>query len=152
MFRIRLSTAYITTAKIYIMVFYYLIQDNISGFNMCFPMRCLGFYGCLWCISYAPFLVMIFLIIAPNPFVFSHIICDLLGWISGSNMFALMFLTLFSLYFSSRMNAHFSINKVLPPTWLRRIKHRNSYQSLLHLLAKRASQPPSYLRSIIHIE
>ena len=50
------------------------------------------------------------------------------------------------------MDAHFSINKVLPYTWLRRIKNRNSYQSLLHLLAKRASQPPSYLRSIIHIE
>jgi len=98
-FRLRLSTAYITTAKIYIMVFYCLFQDNISGFNMCFPIRCLGFYGCL-CISYAPFLVMIFLIIAPHPFVFMHIIWDLLGWISGSNMFALMFLTLFSLYFS----------------------------------------------------
>jgi len=59
---------------------------------MCFPIRCLGFYGCLW-ISYALFLVMIFLIIAPHAFVFSHIIWDLLGWISGSNMFALMFLT-----------------------------------------------------------
>jgi len=98
-FRLRLSTAYITTAKIYIMVFYCVFQDNISGFNMCFPISCLGFYGCL-CISYAPFLVMIFLIIAPHPFVFMHIIWDLLGWISGSNMFALMFLTLFSLYFS----------------------------------------------------
>ena len=31
---------------------------------------------------------------------FLHIIWDLLGWISGSNMFGLMFLTLFSLYFS----------------------------------------------------
>jgi len=81
------------------MVFYCLFQDNIPGFNMCFPIRCLGFYGCL-CISYAPFLVMIFLIIAPHPFVFMHIIWDLFGWISGSNMFALMFLTLFSLYFS----------------------------------------------------
>jgi len=50
------------------------------------------------------------------------------------------------------MDPHFSINKVLRPTWLGRIKNRNSYQSLLHLLAKRASQPPSYLRSIIHIE
>jgi len=81
------------------MVFYCLFQDNISGFNMCFPIRCSGFHGCL-CISYAPFLVMIFLIIAPHPFVFMHIIWDLLGWISGSNMFALMFLILFSLYFS----------------------------------------------------
>jgi len=52
----------------------------------------------------------------------------------------------------AHMDAHFSINKVLPPTWLGRIKNRNSYQSLLHLLAKRASQPPWYLRSIIHIE
>jgi len=43
---------------------------------------------------------MIFLIIAPHPFVFRYIIWDLLGWISGSNMFALMFLTLISLYFS----------------------------------------------------
>jgi len=66
---------------------------------MCFPIKCLGFYGCL-CISYAPFFVMIFLIIAPHPFVFMHIIRDLLGWISGSNMFALMFVTLFFLYFS----------------------------------------------------
>ena len=76
-----------------------LFQDNILGFNMCFPIRCLGFYGCL-CISYALFLVMIFLIIAPQPFVFMHIIWHLVGWISGSNMFALIFLTLFSLYFS----------------------------------------------------
>ena len=43
---------------------------------------------------------MILLIIAPHPYVFMHIIWDLLGWISGSNMFTLMFLTLFSLYFS----------------------------------------------------
>jgi len=81
------------------MVFYCLFQDNISGFNMCFPIRCLGFYRCL-CISYAPFLVMIFLIIAPHLFVFMRIVWDLLGWVSGSNMFALVFLTLFSLYFS----------------------------------------------------
>ena len=71
----------------------------MSGFNMCFPIRCLGFYGCL-CISYAPFLVMIFLIIAPHTFVFMHIMWDLLDRISGSTMFALMFLTLYSLYFS----------------------------------------------------
>jgi len=66
----------------YIMMFYCLFQDNITGFNMCFPIRCLGFYGCL-CIFYALFLVMIFLIIAPDAFVFTHIIWDLLGWISG---------------------------------------------------------------------
>ena len=81
------------------MGFYCLFQDNIRGFIMCFPIRWLGFYGCL-CISYALFLVIIFLIITPHPFVFMHIIWDLLGWISGSNMFALMFLTWFSLYFS----------------------------------------------------
>ena len=40
-----------------------LFLDNISGLNMCFPIRCSGCYGCL-CISYAPFLVMRFLIIA----------------------------------------------------------------------------------------
>ena len=57
------------------------------------------FYGCL-CISCAPFLVMIFLIIAPYPYVFTHIIWDLLGCISESNMFALIFFTLFFLYFS----------------------------------------------------
>jgi len=148
-FRLRLSTAYITTAKIYLMVFYCLFQDNILGFNMFFPIRCLGFYSCL-CISYAPFLVTIFLIITPHPIVFTQIIWDLLGWISGSNMFALMFLILFSLYFSCGYGGHFSINKVLPPTWLRRIKNRNSYKSLLRRLAKPASQPPSYLRSIIH--
>jgi len=50
----------------------------------------------------------------------------------------------FPIFFLAHMDAHFSINKVLPPTWLGRIKNRNSYQSLLHLLAKHASQPPSY--------
>ena len=92
--RLRLSTAYTTTAKIYIIVFYCLFQANISEFNMCFSIRYLGFYHCL-CISYAPFCVMIFLRIAPHPFVFTHIIWDLLGWISGSNTSALRFLTLF---------------------------------------------------------
>jgi len=98
-FWLRLSTAYITTAKIYIMVFYCLFQDHISKFNRCFAIRWLGFYGSL-CISYAPFLVMIFLIITLHGFVFTHIICHLPGWISGSNMFALVFLILFSRYFS----------------------------------------------------
>jgi len=98
-FRLRLSTTYITTAKIYIMVFYCLFQDIMAWFAMCFPIRCLWLYGCL-CISNAAFLVMIFLISAPQPLVFSHIIWDLLGWISGSNMFGLIFLTLFSLYSS----------------------------------------------------
>ena len=68
---LRLSTTYITTAKIYIMVFYCLFQDNIAGLNMRFPIRCLRFYGCLW-ISYAPFLVMIFLIIAPHSCFHAH--------------------------------------------------------------------------------
>jgi len=42
-------------------------------------------------------LVMIFLIVALHPYVFTHIIWVLLCQISWSNMFALMFLTLFSL-------------------------------------------------------
>ena len=152
MFQLRLSTTYITTAKIYIMVFYCLFQDNIWGFNMCFPFRCLGFYSCL-CISYVPFLIMIFLLIAPHAYIFTHIVWDLHGWISGWNMFGLMFLTLFYIFlWVTHMAMHLSINKVLPPTWLRRIKNRNSYQSALHLLAKRVSQPPSYLQSIIHTE
>jgi len=50
------------------------------------------------------------------------------------------------------MDIYFSINKVLPPTWVRRIKNWNSYQSLLHLVPKLALRPPSDLRSIIHIE
>jgi len=33
---------------------------------MWFPIRCLGFYSCL-CISYAPFMVMIFLQIRLHP-------------------------------------------------------------------------------------
>jgi len=64
----------------------------------------------------------------------------------------LCFLHCFPYIALAHMDAHSSINKVLPPIWLRRIKNQNSYQSLLHLLAKRASQPPSSLRSIIHIE
>ena len=52
------------------------------------------------CISYAPLLVMIFPIFSSHPYNFMHIVYNLLGRISGSNMFALMFLTLFSLYFS----------------------------------------------------
>jgi len=143
----------------YILWYFVVCQDQISAFNMCFPIRCLWFY-CGLCISYAPFLVMIFLIIARHLYVFTHIIWDLLGWISGSNMFAVMFLTLFFLYFLhcfsyislAHMDTHFSINKVLLPGWLRRIKNRNSYQSLFHLLTKGASQPPSYLWSIIHID
>ena len=34
------------------------------------------------------------------PYSSTHIVLDLFGRISGSNMFAFMFLTLFSLYFS----------------------------------------------------
>jgi len=49
------------------------------------------------------------------------------------------------------MNVHISINKVLQPTWVRKIKNWNSYQSPLHLLVKCASQPLSDLRRIIHI-
>ena len=37
------------------------------------------------------------------------------------------------------MDMHFSITKVLPPTWLRRTKNGNSYLSLLDLLGKGAS-------------
>ena len=40
---------------------------------------------------------MIFLIISSYSYGFMHIVWDLLGRISGSSMFALMFLTLFSL-------------------------------------------------------
>ena len=49
------------------------------------------------CISYAPLLVMIFLIISSHPHSFTHIVYNLLGRISGSNMLALIFLTLFSI-------------------------------------------------------
>jgi len=52
------------------------------------------------CISYAPLLVMIFLIFSSHPYSFTHIVLDLLRRLSGSNMFTLMFLTLFFLYFS----------------------------------------------------
>jgi len=74
-----------------------------------------------------------------------HIICDLLGWLSGSIMFALMFLTLFSQNFHAHIDVHLAINKVLPPTWARGIKNWNFYQLHLHRLAKHVSQPPSYL-------
>jgi len=79
------------------MVFYCLFADNIWGFNMWFVIRCLGFYGCL-CISYAPFLVLIVLIITPHSYIFMIIICNLLGLIPASNLFVDMFkfLTLFS--------------------------------------------------------
>jgi len=66
---------------------------------MWFPIRYSGFYSCL-CISYAQFLVMIFLIFSSHSYRFMHLIWDLLGRFSGSNIFALMFLILFSLYFS----------------------------------------------------
>jgi len=150
-FRLHLSTAYITTAKINIRVFYCLFQDNIAGFSIWFPIRCLGFYCCL-CISYAAFLVMIFLIIAQHPLVFSHSLFGIyLVGFQGQTCSHLCFLDCFPYDSLAHMAVHFSI-KVLPPTWLRRIKNRDSYQSLLHLLAKGASQPPTYLRSIIHIE
>jgi len=65
---------------------------------MWFPIGYLGFT-----VVYASLmhhlLVMIFLIISSQPHGFTHIICDSFGRFSGSNMFALMFLTLFSLYF-----------------------------------------------------
>ena len=55
-------------------------------------------YGCL-CLSYALLLVMIFLIISSDSYGFTHIVWHLFGRFTGSNMFTLMFLTLFSLYF-----------------------------------------------------
>jgi len=64
---------------------------------MWYAMGYSGFYCCL-CISYAPFLVMIFQIITLHLYGLMYIIWDLLGRFSGSNIFALMFLTLFSLY------------------------------------------------------
>ena len=78
------------------MVFYYLFQDYISGFNICFSLfGCSGFMHLLCTIvghdiSNSPL----------HPYSSTHIVLDLLGRISGSNMFALMFFTLFSLYFS----------------------------------------------------
>ena len=82
------------------MVFYGIFQDNIGGFNMYFPISCCGFYGCLY-ISYALFLDIVFPIIAAYCDTFRHIIWDLLSWISGSNKFALMFLKLCLVDFSS---------------------------------------------------
>ena len=51
----------------------------------------------------------------PHPYSFTHIVLDLLGRISGSNMFTLMFLTLFPYIFLAHMGAHFLINKVATP-------------------------------------
>lgn len=55
------------------------------------------------CISFASFLVMIFLIIISHPDRLTHIVWDLLGRISGSNIFVLIFqvLSFFHLYFPS---------------------------------------------------
>ena len=87
-----------------------------------------------------------------TPFCFhAHFGIYLVGF-QGQTCSHLCFLHCFSYISLVHMEAHFSINKVLPLAWLRRIKNWNSYQSLLQLYAKRASQPPSYLRSIIHIE
>jgi len=143
-FRLRLSTPYISTAKIYIMVFYCLFHDNIWEFNMCFPIRCLGFYSCL-CISYALFWVMIFLI-SLHTLMFS---CRLFGiYCAGFQCRTcthLYFLLGFPYSSLAHMDSCLSINKVLPPTRFSRIKNQNSYKSLLQLLATRALQPPSYL-------
>ena len=62
---------------------------------MCFPIGCSGFMHLLCTIvghdiSNLP----------SHPYSSAHIVLDLLGRISGSDMFALMFLTLSSLYFS----------------------------------------------------
>ena len=70
----------------------------------------------------------------------------------GQTCLHLCFLHDFPYISLAHMDAYFSINKVLPPSWLRIIKNWNSDQSLLHLLAKHALQPSSYLRRIIHIE
>jgi len=61
---------------------------------------------------------MIFLIITPHPFVFTNIIWDLDGWISGSNMSfcTYVFYIVFPYISVVDREAHFSINKVLPPT------------------------------------
>ena len=151
MFRLRLSTAYISTAKIYNMVFYCLFQDNIWEFNMCFPIRCLGFYSCL-CISCALFWVMIFLK-SLHTLMFSRTLFRIcLAGFQCQTCTHLCFLHCVPYGSLAHMDSRLSINKVLPPTWLRRIKNRNSDQSLLQLLATRALQPPSYLPSIIHIE
>jgi len=63
----------------------------------------------------------------------------------GQTCSHLCFLHCFPYISLAHMDADFSINKVLPPTGRRKIKNRNCYQSLLQHLAKRASQPPSYL-------
>jgi len=52
----------------------------------------------------------------------------------------LCFIHCFSYMSLAHMNSQLSINKLIPPTWLKRIQNWNSYQFLLHRLAKRASQ------------
>ena len=127
MFRLHLYTAYITTAKVSIIVFICLFQDNIWIYYVFFLIRCSGSSGCL-CISYAPILVMIFLIISVHPLGFMYI-C--LAGFQGQTCSHLCFLHCFPLYFLIHMGAHFCINMVsLPPTCFGIIKNQNSYYQI----------------------
>ena len=65
-----------------------------------------------------------------TPLLFHAHCLYLFGRISGSNMFAHMFLTLFSLYFSC-MGEHFPLNSIATPHLAKNNKNQNSYQSAL---------------------
>ena len=127
MFRLRLLTAYITTAKTYIMVFYYLFQDYILGFNMCFLSS--GIQDL--CISYAQLLVMIFLICHHTLIVPHRLFKIYLKGFQGQTCSHLCFLHCFPYTFLAHMGAHFLINKVATPHLARNNKNQNSYQSAL---------------------
>ena len=134
-FRLRLFTAYITTAKISIMVFYYSFQDYILGFKICFSLfRCSGFMHLLCTIvghdiSNSPL----------HPYYFTHTVLDLLGRISGQTCLHLCFLHSFLYISLAHMGAHFLIYKVATPHLATNNKNQNSYQSALlpYLLAQR---------------
>ena len=134
------TDTYITTAKTYIMVFYYLFQDSISGFNMCF--LSLGVQDL--CISYAPLLVMIFLIHHYTLIVPHTLFQIYLEGFQGQTCSHSYFLPCFPYIFLAHMGGHFLTNKVATPHLTRTNKNQNFYQSALlpSLLAQSALRAP----------
>ena len=93
------------------------------------------------CISYAPLLVMIFLIISSHPYSFMHTVYIYLAGSQGQTCSHLCFLYFFPYISLTCMGAHFPLNKVATPHLAKNNKNQNSYQSALlvlllyHLLA-----------------
>ena len=86
------------------------------------------------CISYAPLLVMIFLIFSSHPYSFTHTVDIYLAGSQGQTGSDLCFLHCFSYISLACIGVHFPLNKVATPHLIENNKNQNSYQSALLVL------------------